>query len=195
MITPVRRALLSVWDKSGIVEFARALADAGAELVSSGGTASALREAGLDVLDVSAVTGFPEMLDGRVKTLHPAVHAAILADRSKPEHMGTLAAHGIVPIDLVVANLYPFDRAVGPATTEAEAIELIDVGGPTMVRAAAKNYASVTVVVDPADYAVVLGEVRTGGIAIATRRRLAETAFRRLSSYDATVADWLGARP
>ncbi len=187
----VRRALISVWDKTGVVELARALADAGAELVSSGGTAAALREAGLEVTDVADLTGFPEMLDGRVKTLHPRIHAGILADRSKTAHLDTLRQHGIGTIDLVVVNLYPFDDQVGPDTPQDEGVELIDVGGPTMVRAAAKNHASVGVVVDPADYPLVAVEVRAGGISGATRRSFAAKAFGRLAAYDATVASWL----
>src|ERR671914_3033911 len=139
----VRRALISVYDKTGLVELARALAASGAEIVSSGGTSQALREAGLAVRDVADVTGFPEMLDGRVKTLHPKLHGAILADRTKPDHMDTIAEHGIEPIDLVVCNLYPFDREVDTGTPDDAAIELIDVGGQSMVRAAAKNFASV----------------------------------------------------
>jgi phosphoribosylaminoimidazolecarboxamide formyltransferase / IMP cyclohydrolase len=131
----IRRALLSVWDKTGIVELARGLVDAGAEIVSSGGTARDLQSAGIDVLEVSELTGSPEMLDGRVKTLHPRVHGGILADRSKPEHLETLSRQGIVPIDLVVVNLYPFDQEVTADTPDAEAVELIDVGGPSMVRA------------------------------------------------------------
>ncbi|HVE91820.1 MAG TPA: bifunctional phosphoribosylaminoimidazolecarboxamide formyltransferase/IMP cyclohydrolase [Actinomycetota bacterium] len=188
---PIKRALLSVYDKTGLVELARALSDSGAELVSSGGTASALRDAGLTVRDVSELTSFPEMLDGRVKTLHPAVHGGILADRSKPEHLRTLAEHGIEPIDLVVSNLYPFDIQVGPGTPEAEAVSLIDVGGPTMVRAAAKNHSSVAVVVDPEDYGEVASAAGAGGTTLETRKRLAAKAFTRLSAYDAAVGSWL----
>lgn len=176
----IERALLSVYDKTGIVDLARTLAAAGTELVSSGGTATTLREAGLDVKDVSEITGFPEMLDGRVKTLHPAVHGGILADRSKPDHLETLEAHGIGRIDLVVVNLYPFASAPG--------VELIDVGGPTMVRAAAKNHDAVAVVVDPADY----GLVAKGETTLEQRRALAAKAFASLSAYDARIAAWLG---
>ncbi|HVL82132.1 MAG TPA: bifunctional phosphoribosylaminoimidazolecarboxamide formyltransferase/IMP cyclohydrolase [Actinomycetota bacterium] len=186
----IRRALISVWDKTGVVELAAALSEQGTALVSSGGTATTLREAGLHVQDVSDLTGFPEMLDGRVKTLHPAVHGAILADRSKPDHMSTISAHGIEPIDLVVVNLYPFDRQVSEDTPEAEAVSLIDVGGPTMVRAAAKNFASVGVVVDPDDYERVAEEAAAGGLTLSTRRRLAGKAFSRLSAYDAAVSTW-----
>lgn len=189
----VRRALISVWDKSGVVELARTLQEAGAELVSSGGTAAELRTAGLEVRGVSELTGSPEMLDGRVKTLHPRVHGGILADRSKTEHMDALREHRIGPIDLVVSNLYPFDREVTPDTVPEEAVELIDVGGPSMVRAAAKNFASVGVVVDPDDYPMVAVEIRSGGLTAETRRRLAAKAFARLSAYDAAVAEWMRA--
>lgn len=184
------RALISVYDRTGIVDLAQALAESGWEIVASGGTAAALREAGLTVIEVSDVTGFPEMLGGRVKTLHPKIHAGILADRNDPEHMRTIADHGIEPIDLVVSNLYPFDKRVGADTPEAEAIELIDVGGPSMVRAAAKNFGSVAVLTDPADYAEVIAQVRVGGIHLETRRRLAGKAFAVLSAYDAAVARW-----
>lgn len=186
------RALISVYDKTGLVELGRALIDAGWEIVSSGGTATALREAGIDVRDVSDVTEFPEMLDGRVKTLHPRLHGGILADRSKPEHMETIAAHGIEPIDLVVTNLYPFDTRVTDGTPEDEAIELIDVGGPSMVRAAAKNFASVGVVVSPKDYPTVIAQLKDGGLSLETRRRLAGKAFAALSAYDAAIAKWFG---
>ncbi|MGH7860250.1 MAG: bifunctional phosphoribosylaminoimidazolecarboxamide formyltransferase/IMP cyclohydrolase, partial [Candidatus Binatia bacterium] len=184
------RALISVYDRTGVVELAHALRDGGWEIVASGGTAKALRDAGLDVTDVSDVTGFPEMLDGRVKTLHPKIHGGILADRNEPDHMRTIGEHGIEPIDLVVSNLYPFDRAVTNETAEADAIELIDVGGPSMVRAAAKNFSSVAVVTDPADYAEVIAQVRSGAIDLETRRRLAGKAFAVLSAYDGAVAKW-----
>jgi phosphoribosylaminoimidazolecarboxamide formyltransferase/IMP cyclohydrolase len=187
---PIRRALISVHDKSGLEEFARALVDAGAEIVSSGGTASDLRSWGLPATEVSDVTEFPEMLDGRVKTLHPRLHGGILADRNKPEHMSTIASHDIAPIDLVVCNLYPFDKNVSAETSEKDAIALIDVGGPSMVRAAAKNFSGVGVVVDVADYATVLEEVAAGGLTLETRRRLAGKAFAHLSAYDAAVATW-----
>ncbi len=177
------RALLSVYDKTGLVELASGLAELGWELVSSGGTARALAGAGLAVLAVEEVTGSPEMLDGRVKTLHPAVHGGILADRSKPAHLAQLEARDIVPIDLVVGNLYPF--------RSDPSVEMIDIGGPTMVRAAAKNHASVGVVVDPADYAAVLDELRAGGVlSDATRRRLARAAFAHTAAYDAAIVTW-----
>ena len=178
------RALLSVWDKTGLVALAQGLHELGWELVASGGTASALAEAALPVTQVEAVTGSPEMLSGRVKTLHPAIHGGILADRSKPQHVADLEVQGIVPIDLVVCNLYPF--------VAAPSIETIDVGGPTMVRAAAKNHAHVGVVVDPADYQAVLDELRAAGtLSDGTRRRLARAAFAHTAAYDAAIATWL----
>ncbi|MHB1970124.1 MAG: bifunctional phosphoribosylaminoimidazolecarboxamide formyltransferase/IMP cyclohydrolase, partial [Acidimicrobiales bacterium] len=178
------RALLSVYDKTGLVAFARGLAELGCELVASGQTARALADAGLAPLEVAELTGFPEMLDGRVKTLHPRIHAGILADLARPEHRAQLEAHSIAPIDLVVVNLYPF--ATDPS------IELIDVGGPTMVRAAAKNYAHVTVVTDPGQYEAVLAELRERGATTAeTRRRLAQAAFATTAAYDARIAAWL----
>ena len=180
----VPTALLSVYDKSGIVDLARGLADLGWSLVSSGGTASAISDAGIAVTDVAELTGVPAILGHRVVTLHPAVHAGILADLDDPAHRADLAAQGIEPIALVVVNLYPF--ASDPS------VELIDVGGPAMVRGAAKNHAHVGVVVDPADYAVVLDEVRAaGGLSLATRRRLARRAFAATSAYDAAIVDWL----
>jgi phosphoribosylaminoimidazolecarboxamide formyltransferase/IMP cyclohydrolase len=164
----------------------------GAEIVSSGGTAKALRDAGIEVQEVSDVTGFPEMLDGRVKTLHPKIHGGILADRSSDEHMRTIADHDIGPIDLVVSNLYPFDREVTSSTPEPDAIELIDVGGPSMVRAAAKNFESVAVVVTPDDYSTVIAQLKQGGLNLETRRRLAGKAFATLSAYDSAIANWFG---
>jgi phosphoribosylaminoimidazolecarboxamide formyltransferase/IMP cyclohydrolase len=187
-----RRALLSVSDKSGLVEFARGLAELDFELISTGGTARHLADAGLDVVPVSEVTGSPEILDGRVKTLHPKIHGGLLADRSKPEHLAALAEHGITPIDLVVVNLYPFRQTVAdPSSTPAEIVEMIDIGGPSMVRSAAKNFASVAVVVDPRDYPGVLGELRQGGeVALETRRSLARRAFGHTAAYDAAIAAW-----
>jgi phosphoribosylaminoimidazolecarboxamide formyltransferase/IMP cyclohydrolase len=177
------RALLSVWDKEGLIDLARGLSALGWELVSSGGTARALADAGVAVIDVEAVTGSPEMLGGRVKTLHPRVHGGILADRSKPEHLDDLRARGIEPIDLVVSNLYPF--------TSEPSIEMIDIGGPTMVRAAAKNHAHVGIVVDPADYASVLDELRrSGGLSDDTRLSLARKAFAHTATYDAAIVEW-----
>jgi len=188
----IRRALISVHDKSGLESLARALVGAGAEIVSSGGTASSIRDLGLPVVEVSDVTGFPEMLDGRVKTLHPRLHGGILADRNKPEHMETIASHDIAPVDLVVCNLYPFDKSVSAETSEKDAIALIDVGGPSMVRAAAKNFASVGVVVDVDDYATVIAQIADGGLTLETRRRFAAKAFAHLSTYDGAIARWFG---
>ena len=190
----VRRALVSVHDKTGVVDFARALSTLGVEIVSTGGTAKLLRDAGVAVRDVADVTGFPEMLDGRVKTLHPKIHGGILARRDVPAHLEALAQHGIPPIDLVVVALYPFEATVAKAgVTLAEAIEQIDVGGPTMIRAAAKNHGSVGVVTDASQYRAVLDELRTGGgeLSDATRLSLARDAFRRTAQYDAAIAAYL----
>lgn len=179
------RALLSVWDKTGIAELGRSLVDLGWELISSGGTFAALTDAGVPVLAVSNVTGAPEMLGGRVKTLHPAIHGGILANRSEPSHLADLQANGIAPIDLVVGNLYPF--------TAEPSVEMIDIGGPTMVRAAAKNHDHVGIVVDPADYPRVVEELTAGELSAATRRRLARKAFAHTAAYDAAIVDWLDA--
>jgi phosphoribosylaminoimidazolecarboxamide formyltransferase/IMP cyclohydrolase len=185
------RALISVYDKTGLVDLARALDAAGVELVSTGSTAAVIAEAGVSVTPVSEVTGFPEILGGRVKTLHPAIHAGILADRDVPEHATTLDEHGIAPIDLVVSNLYPFERTVAdPAVSDTAAIEMIDVGGPTMVRAAAKNHAHVAIVVDPSDYAMLAEHVAGDGIDAAIRRRLAAKAFTHTATYDAAIVSW-----
>ena len=185
------RALLSVSDKSGLVEFASGLATLGWSLISTGGTAKALRAAGLTVADVSDVTHFPEMLDGRVKTLHPAVHGGLLALRDVPEHMQALAAHEIEPIDLVCVNLYPFQRAAAKAgLAPDEVIEHIDIGGPSMLRSAAKNFAAVTVVVDPADYMRVLGALEQGNADVDLRRDLAEKVYAHTAAYDAAIAGW-----
>jgi phosphoribosylaminoimidazolecarboxamide formyltransferase/IMP cyclohydrolase len=182
------RALFSVYDKTGVAELARGLAALGWDLVSSGGTSRALADAGVAAMEVESLTASPEMLGGRVKTLHPAVHAGILADRDRPEHLADLEAQGIVPIDLVVCNLYPF--AARPS------VEMIDVGGPTMVRAAAKNHAHVGVVVDPVEYPAVLDELRRDGrLGAATRRRLARAAFAHTASYDAAIVAWLDEAP
>src|SRR5439155_20202242 len=167
------RALVAVFDKTGLVEFARALSSLGVSLVSSGGTARTLREAGVDVTPVEEVTGFPEMLDGRVKTLHPRVHAALLADRRKPSHVDQLAEHGIEPFELVVVNLYPFRETVASGAGFDDVIEKIDIGGPAMVRAAAKNFESVGVIVEPSRDAAVLAETREpGGLPRDTRKAL-----------------------
>ena len=186
------RALISVYDKTGVAEFARGLAELGFEIVSSGGTAVALVEAGLAVTKVEDVTGFPELLDGRVKTLHPRIHAGVLARRGREEDLSALAEHGIEPFDLVCVNLYPFELAVDrPELDEAELIEMIDVGGPALLRAAAKNFASVTVVVRARDYDTVLEELRASGETTPElRRRLAAIAFARSAAYEAAIARW-----
>lgn len=189
----IERALISVYDKTGVVEFARALSALGVEIVSTGGTAAALRQAGIKLTEVSELTGLPEMLDGRVKTLHPAIHAGILFRRDDPEHQRTLKKHGLKPIDLVCVNLYPFEETVArPDVTEDEAVEKIDIGGPTLIRAAAKNYRYVTVVIDPADYVRVLDEVSQNGNTSETlRRELALKVFARTSRYDSAIAHYL----
>ncbi len=189
----VRRALVSVYDKQGVVELCRELRGREVEILSSGGTARLLAENGIEVRRVSDYTGFPEMLGGRVKTLHPAIHGGILAARSEPSHMRDLEQAGFGPIDLVVVNLYPFRRtAARQDATLADAVEMIDIGGPTMVRAAAKNHAHVGVVVDPADYTAVGNEIReTGGLSLETRRRLAVSAFGHTADYDRAIHDYL----
>jgi phosphoribosylaminoimidazolecarboxamide formyltransferase/IMP cyclohydrolase len=191
----VPRALLSVFDKTGVVDLATRLAALGWDLISTGGTARVLRDAGLPVRDVAEVTGFPEMLDGRVKTLHPAVHGGLLARRDLPEHLAALEAHGIGTIDLVCVNLYPFRETVArPGVTDDHAIEQIDIGGPSMLRSAAKNHAAVWVLVDPADYAGVLGVLEAGGDDQPLRRRLAERVYAHTSAYDAAIAQWFAGR-
>jgi phosphoribosylaminoimidazolecarboxamide formyltransferase/IMP cyclohydrolase len=190
--TPIRRALLGVYDKAGIEELAAGLAAAGVELVSTGATARRIADAGIPVTPVEQVTGFPECLDGRVKTLHPAVHAGILADRRRPEHVAQLEELGVAPFDLVVVNLYPFTETVASGASPDECVEQIDIGGPAMVRAAAKNHPSVAVVVDPARYADVLAAVAGGGFALAERQKLAAAAFQHTASYDIAVASWMG---
>jgi len=190
---PIRRALVSVFDKSGLEGLAAALAAAGVEVISTGSTAAALERHGLGVTRVEELTGFPELLDGRVKTLHPRVHAGLLADRSQPGHQAELDEAGIAPFDLVVVNLYPFEETVaGPEVDPALAIERIDIGGPAMVRAAAKNHAWVAVVCDPADYPQVSTALTTGGTTAAERRTLAAKAFARTAAYDTAVAGWMG---
>jgi phosphoribosylaminoimidazolecarboxamide formyltransferase/IMP cyclohydrolase len=186
------RALISVSDKSGIVEFARALSGHGIELISTGGTHKALGDAGLAVIDVAALTGFPEMMDGRVKTLHPAVHGGLLAMRGNAQHVEAMHAHNIRPIDILVVNLYPFEETVARGAAFAACVENIDIGGPAMIRAAAKNHDDVAVLVDAADYAALLDELtRHGGMTtLALRRRLAAKAFARTAAYDAAIANW-----
>ena len=191
MRIPLRRAIVSVSDKTGVEELARALDEAGCRIVSTGTTASAISEAGIPVTEVSALTGFPECLDGRVKTLHPAVHAGILADRRKASHVRQLADLGIAAFDLVVVNLYPFRQAVASGACFEECVEKIDIGGPAMVRAAAKNHASVAVVTDPADYGAVIEAAGKGGFEDGERLRLAAKAFAHTAAYDAAVAEWI----
>ncbi len=188
----ITRALLSVSDKTGLTDFARQLASYGIELVSTGGTAKALKDAGLDVIDVSALTGFPEMMDGRVKTLHPKVHGGLLGVRANKEHAAAMVQHGIKPIDLLVVNLYPFEATVGKGAAFDDCIENIDIGGPAMIRAAAKNHADVTVVVAPEDYALVLAELaaHSGMTTLELRRKLAAKAYGRTAVYDAAIASW-----
>ena len=192
----IRRALISVSDKAGITEFAKKLAESGVELVSTGGTARALRDAGLQVRDVSELTGFPEMLDGRVKTLHPAIHGGLLAIRDNAEHMAAMQTQAISAIDLVIINLYPFEETIARGAEFAEAVETIDIGGPAMIRAAAKNHDWVTVVTHPDDYAAVLAEMalHQGATSLHFRRKLAAKAFARTASYDAAVANWFAAQ-
>lgn len=190
---PIRRALLSVSDKTGLVEFATGLCELGVEIVSTGGTAQLLKEAGLPIVGIGEFTGFPEMLDGRVKTLHPRVHAGILYQRENEAHVQTTRTEGIAPIDLVVVNLYPFESTVSqPGVTYEEAVEQIDIGGPSMTRSAAKNHADVTVVVSPSQYDEVLNEMRSmeGRTSLALRKRFALEAFRRTAEYDRAIADY-----
>ena len=188
----ITRALLSVSDKSGLVAFAKALAGYDVELVSTGGTAKALKEAGLPVIDVAELTGFPEMMDGRVKTLHPKVHGALLAVRGNKEHAAAMEKHAIKPIDLLVVNLYPFEETVAKGAGFDDCIENIDIGGPAMIRAAAKNHADITVVVEPADYAKVLAELaeHSGMTTLELRKSLAAKAYARTATYDATISNW-----
>ena len=190
-VIAIRRALISVSDKAGLAPFARALVSRGVALVSTGGSARALQEAGLPVTEVAEVTGFPEMLDGRVKTLHPAVHGGLLARRDRPDHLDALAAHGIGEIDLLVCNLYPFAATVASGADRETCIENIDIGGPALIRAAAKNHEFVTVVTDPADYDTVLGEIASlGGVGLALRRSLARKAYALTAAYDAAISLW-----
>jgi phosphoribosylaminoimidazolecarboxamide formyltransferase/IMP cyclohydrolase len=190
----IRRALLSVSDKSGLVEFARYLEACGVELISTGGTAAALRDAGLKVREVSDLTGFPEMMDGRVKTLHPKVHGGLLALRDKPDHAQAMQVHGIGAIDLLVSNLYPFEQTVAKGASAEACVENIDIGGPAMIRSAAKNHAYVTVVVDPHDYAAVIAEMSEegGATTFKLRRMLAARAYARTAAYDTAIAGWFG---
>jgi len=191
-LRPIRRALISVSDKSGLIEFARFLTDRGVELLSTGGSAKAIRDAGLPVKDVSDHTGFPEMLDGRVKTLHPLIHGGLLGIRGNEEHEKAMAEHGISPIDLLVVNLYPFEQTVARGADFATCIENIDIGGPALIRGASKNHADVTVIVDVEDYAVVQAELEAqgGATTLALRQRLAAIAYARTGAYDAAISQW-----
>ncbi len=195
-IVPIRRALLSVSDKTGLTDLGRALAARGVELLSTGGSAKALREAGLDVRDVADVTGFPEMMDGRVKTLHPAVHGGLLALRDNDDHRKAMEEHGIGAIDLLVVNLYPFERTVAGGADYATCVENIDIGGPAMIRAGAKNHGFVNVVVDVEDYAPLLDEMAAhdGGTTLAFRQKLAMTAYSRTAAYDSAVSTWMASQ-
>ncbi|WP_137109487.1 bifunctional phosphoribosylaminoimidazolecarboxamide formyltransferase/IMP cyclohydrolase [Rhodobacter sp. SY28-1] len=192
-LVPIGRALISVSDKSGLLDLARALAGYGVELISTGGTSGMLRAAGLAVRDVAEVTGFPEMMDGRVKTLHPNVHGGLLALRDDDEHLVAMAAHGIEPIDLLIVNLYPFEETVARGADHATCIENIDIGGPAMIRAAAKNHRFVTVVTDPADYSALLDQLRAqdGATSMVFRQKLALTAYAKTAAYDTAVSTWL----
>ena len=191
-LRPITRALLSVSDKTGLVDFAKALSGHGVELVSTGGTAKTLKDAGLNVADVADLTGFPEMMDGRVKTLHPKVHGGLLAIRDNKEHAASMAAHGIKPIDLLVVNLYPFEETVAKGASYDDCVENIDIGGPAMIRAAAKNHGDVAVVVDASDYEKVLGEMAQNNamISLALRKKLAAKAYARTAAYDAAISNW-----
>jgi phosphoribosylaminoimidazolecarboxamide formyltransferase / IMP cyclohydrolase len=191
----IARALLSVSDKTGLVPFAAALAERGVALVSTGGTRKALADAGLPVTDISELTGFPEIMDGRVKTLHPKVHGGLLGVRTNPEHQAAMFAHGIEPIDLLVVNLYPFEETVRSGAAYADCIENIDIGGPAMIRAAAKNHDDVAVIVEPADYDALLADMaaHAGQVTRTLRRRLAQKAYARTAAYDAAISNWLAA--
>jgi phosphoribosylaminoimidazolecarboxamide formyltransferase / IMP cyclohydrolase len=195
-LRPVSRALISVFDKTGVVEFARALADFGIELVSTGGTRKALSDAGLKVLDVSELTGFPEMMDGRVKTLHPAVYGGLLGIRDNAEHAKAMRTYNIRPIDILVVNVYPFEATVARGGDFADCVENIDIGGPAMIRAAAKNHDDVAVLVDAGDYAALLSELKThsGKTTLALRCRLAAKAYARTAAYDAAISNWFAAQ-
>ena len=192
----MRRALISVSDKRGVVEFARSLSELGWEILSTSGTMKMLKEAGIPVVSVSDVTGFPEICDGRVKTLHPKIHGALLARRDMPDHMAQIAANGIEKIDLVCVNLYPFRETIAmPDVTMEDAVEHIDIGGPSMLRSAAKNWAAVTVVVNPGDYATVLAEIRaTGDTTPATRLQLSAKAYTHTAEYDSAIATYMRAQ-
>ena len=192
-LAPIGRALISVSDKSGLVELGRALAGRGVEIVSTGGTATALARGGVAVLDVGTLTGFPEMMDGRLKTLHPRVHGGLLAIRNDPAHLAAMIAHGIAPIDLLVVNLYPFEDALRRGAPFDEMLENIDIGGPAMIRAAAKNHRDVLAIVDVADYDALLAELdaQGGSTRRSFRRGMAQKAFARTAAYDSAISNWL----
>jgi len=189
---PIRRALISVYDKTGLVELGAALADSGVEILSTGSTAKTLAAAGISVTAVEDYTGFPEMMGGRVKTLHPRIHGGILADQNNPEHLAAIVAHDIAPFDLIVINLYPFAQTIASTTDFAECIEQIDIGGPSMLRGAAKNHGSVAVISNPAQYTFLLSSISAGGFTLPERTRLAMETFRVTAEYDAAIATWLG---
>ncbi|MEM9422012.1 MAG: bifunctional phosphoribosylaminoimidazolecarboxamide formyltransferase/IMP cyclohydrolase [Pseudomonadota bacterium] len=191
---PITRALLSVSNKTGLIPFAEALDKAGVQILSTGGTAKTLRDAGVPVTDVAAVTGFPEVMDGRVKTLHPSIHGGLLADRAKPTHLEAMAAHDIPAIDLLVVNLYPFEEALAAKAPYEEMVEKIDIGGPAMIRAAAKNHAHVAVVTDTEDYSVILEALSKGGTSFSERSHLAGVAYGRTAAYDAAIAGWFASQ-
>ena len=190
----IKRALLSVSDKTGLLPFAKALSELGIELISTGGTATTLRGAGINVIDVSDVTGFPEIMDGRVKTLHPKIHGGLLNIRANAEHQIAKSTNAIEDIDLLVVNLYPFEATVAKGAEWDDAIENIDVGGPAMIRAAAKNHGDVTVVVDSSDYDLIIAELQKNSAAtlLSTRKKLAAKAFARTAAYDSAIANWFG---
>ena len=189
---PIRRALISVYDKSGLVELGAALAESGVEILSTGSTAKTLAAAGIPVTAVEDYTGFPEMMGGRVKTLHPRIHGGILADQNNPEHLAAIAAHDIAPFDLIVINLYPFAQTIAATDDFAECIEQIDIGGPSMLRGAAKNHGSVAVISNPSQYPFLLSSIAAGGFTLQERTRLAMETFRVTAEYDAAIATWLG---
>ena len=191
-LLPIKRALISVSDKRGIDELAQALTRLGVSILSTGGTSRLLKEKGIDVQPVESYTGFPEMMDGRIKTLHPKIHGAILGVRDNPSHRQDMATHGIIPIDMVIVNLYPFRETIAkPGVTLPEAVENIDIGGPAMIRSAAKNHAFVAVVVDPDDYATIISELTTtNGLSLALRQHLMVKAFSHTSEYDRAIAEF-----
>jgi len=196
-LAPVKRALVSVSDKTNLIAFTKALVKIGAQIISTGGTARAIADAGLDVTPIDQVTGFPEMMDGRVKTLHPRVHGGLLALRDNAEHVAAMQAHGIEPIDLVCVNLYPFEKTIAQKdVAEAEAIEQIDIGGPSMVRSAAKNHRFVAIVTDPSQYDRVMQDIDAhhGATSLELRRWLAAAAFTRTAAYDTAISKWMNDR-